>query len=494
MANSISVAVGDRDTIWSGWASIVTVPLAASTSAGKLASGASPSVVPALPAPVWGMDVSSSPPQPAANASTAAAAKATVESLRVCLTVLLLSARGLACSPTGHRGPVAQRAPIPEGFVRPRTRRPGSSSGTDLVHEASQLRDSAGIDTGLRWLAGSPHRNPHPNVPHIGTCGGEGRYGALTTASSGCGRRLAGRMSVSPAVTPSEHAARRRTFAIISHPDAGKTTLTEKFLLYGGAVQEAGHVKARGQRRRARSDWMELEQRRGISITSAALQFPYGGRVLNLLDTPGHRDFSEDTYRVLAAVDAAVMVLDAAKGIEAQTLKLFEVCRARNVPLITFLNKWDRPGRDGLELLDEIESRLDLQPVPVTWPVGIAGDFRGLIDRRTGCFVRYGRTAHGAAEASEEVVDPSRAAAEEGGAWRAASDEAALLEEVGAEVDPYLFLAGEQTPVFVGSALTNFGVRLLLDGIVELAPPPTPRLGVDGAARKLDDPFSAFVL
>jgi peptide chain release factor 3 len=293
--------------------------------------------------------------------------------------------------------------------------------------------------------------------------------------------------------SPSESAARRRTFAIISHPDAGKTTLTEKFLLYGGAVQEAGQVKARGERRRARSDWMELEQKRGISITSAVLQFPYGGDVLNLLDTPGHRDFSEDTYRVLAAVDAAVMVLDAAKGIEAQTLKLFEVCRARNVPLITFLNKWDRPGRDGLELLDEIESRLDLQPVPVTWPVGIAGDFRGLIDRRTGCFLRYGRTAHGAAEASEEVVDPSRAAAEEGGAWRAASDEVALLEEVGAEVDPYLFLAGEQTPVFVGSALTNFGVRLLLDGIVELAPPPTPRLDVDGAARKLDDPFSAFV-
>src|ERR671919_1361346 len=289
-------------------------------------------------------------------------------------------------------------------------------------------------------------------------------------------------------------AARRRTFAIISHPDAGKTTLTEKFLLYGGAVQEAGQVKARGERRRARSDWMELEQKRGISITSAVLQFPYGGDVLNLLDTPGHRDFSEDTYRVLAAVDAAVMVLDAAKGIEAQTLKLFEVCRGRGVPLLTFLNKWDRPGREGLELLDEIEARLDVQAVPVTWPVGIAGDFRGLIDRRTGCFVRYGRTAHGAAEASEEVVDPSRAAAEEGGAWRAASDEVVLLEEVGAEVDPYLFLAGEQTPVFVGSALTHFGVRLLLDGIVELAPPPTPRLDVDGAARKLDDPFSAFVL
>jgi peptide chain release factor 3 len=292
---------------------------------------------------------------------------------------------------------------------------------------------------------------------------------------------------------PSELAAHRRTFAIISHPDAGKTTLTEKFLLYGGAVQEAGQVKARGERRRARSDWMELEQKRGISITSAVLQFPFGDDVLNLLDTPGHRDFSEDTYRVLAAVDAAVMVLDAAKGIEAQTLKLFEVCRARNVPLLTFLNKWDRPGLDGLELLDDIEKRLDLQPVPVTWPVGIAGDFRGLIDRRTGRFVRYGRTAHGAAEASEEVLDAERAEAEEGDAYRVAADEVALLDEVAGDVDIDLFLAGVQSPVFVGSALTNFGVGLLLDGIVDLAPPPSPRLDADGAARKLDDPFSAFV-
>jgi peptide chain release factor 3 len=293
--------------------------------------------------------------------------------------------------------------------------------------------------------------------------------------------------------TPSDAAARRRTFAIISHPDAGKTTLTEKFLLYGGAVQEAGQVKARGERRRARSDWMELEQKRGISITSAVLQFPYRDHVLNLLDTPGHRDFSEDTYRVLAAVDAAVMVLDAAKGIEPQTLKLFEVCRVRGVPLLTFLNKWDRPGQDGLALLDELEARLDLQPVPITWPVGVAGDFRGLIDRRDGHYVRYQRTAHGAAEAIEQRVDLDRAAAEEGDAWTAAQDELALLDGVGAEIDPFLFEAGEQTPVFVGSALTNFGVRPLLDAILGLAPAPTPRVDREGAARKLDDAFSGFV-
>jgi peptide chain release factor 3 len=292
---------------------------------------------------------------------------------------------------------------------------------------------------------------------------------------------------------PAEYAAHRRTFAIISHPDAGKTTLTEKFLLYGGAVQEAGQVKARGERRRVRSDWMELEQKRGISITSAVLQFPYGDDVLNLLDTPGHRDFSEDTYRVLAAVDAAVMVLDSARGIEAQTLKLFEVCRARNVPLLTFLNKWDRPGRDGLELLDEIENRLDLQPVPVTWPVGIAGDFRGLIDLRSGDFIRYGRTAHGAAEATEEVVPAEKAAEQEGDAWKVAVDEVDLLGSVAGEVDSELFLAGEQTPVFVGSALTNFGVGTLLDGIVSLAPAPSPRPDVEGHPRPLDDPFSGLV-
>ncbi|MEZ5251531.1 MAG: GTP-binding protein [Ilumatobacteraceae bacterium] len=187
--------------------------------------------------------------------------------------------------------------------------------------------------------------------------------------------------------------ARRRTFAIISHPDAGKTTLTEKFLLNAGAVVTAGSVKAKAGGRSATSDWMELEQTRGISITSAAMQFDYRGHVCNLLDTPGHKDFSEDTYRVLAAVDAVVMVLDAAKGIEPQTLKLFEVCRARNLPVLTFLNKFDRPSRDPLELLDEIETQIDLRPTPVTWPVGDGEDFLGVIDRRRQVFSKFTRTA-----------------------------------------------------------------------------------------------------
>src|SRR5680860_219324 len=190
-------------------------------------------------------------------------------------------------------------------------------------------------------------------------------------------------------------AARRRTFAIISHPDAGKTTLTEKFLLYAGVLADAGSVKARSGRRSATSDWMEMEQKRGISISSTALSFDYRDHQLNLLDTPGHRDFSEDTYRVLSAVDAVVMVLDSAKGIEPQTLKLFEVCRARDLPVITLLNKYDRPGRDPLELLDEIEEQIGLRPTPATWPVGISGDFRGVVDRRTGDFTRFTRTTRG---------------------------------------------------------------------------------------------------
>ncbi|MDA8197768.1 MAG: peptide chain release factor 3 [Actinomycetota bacterium] len=288
-------------------------------------------------------------------------------------------------------------------------------------------------------------------------------------------------------------ASRRRTFAIISHPDAGKTTLTEKFLLYAGAVIEAGAVKARAGSRRAKSDWMALEQQRGISITSTVLQFNYRDCVVNLLDTPGHRDFSEDTYRVLAAADAAIMVLDVAKGIESQTLKLFEICRTRSLPILTFINKYDRPGRDPLELLDEIEEQIGLRPTPVTWPVGIPGDFRGVVDRRDGSFIRYSRTARGASEAIEERLDPESASVAEGDAWHKAMETVSLLDEVGSSLDMESFLAGETSPLFVGSAITNFGVRHLLDAVVDLIPPASPRKDSSGVSRPLDAPFSGFV-
>ncbi len=285
--------------------------------------------------------------------------------------------------------------------------------------------------------------------------------------------------------TPSQEAARRRTFAIVSHPDAGKTTLTEKFLLYSGAVEEAGAVKARKGRRAVTSDWMDLERQRGISITSTVLQFPHRDHVLNLLDTPGHRDFSEDTYRVLTAVDAAIMVLDAAKGIESQTRKLFEVCRQRGTPLITFVNKCDRPGIPPLALLDEIEETLGIHPTPVTWPVDEQGVLVGVADRRTGGFIRFGRTARGATESPEESLDLT--------AGSAAAEELGLLGAVGADLDVASFLDGTTSPVFFGSALWNFGVRLLLDAVVDLAPPPRPKADVEGAGRPLDAPFSGFV-
>ena len=295
------------------------------------------------------------------------------------------------------------------------------------------------------------------------------------------------------APAPTAEAARRRIFAIISPPDAGKTTLTEKFLLYGGALagSDAGAVKARSDRRSATSDWMALEQQRGISITSTVLQFPYRNCVVNLLDTPGHRDFSEDTYRVLTAADAAVMVLDSAKGIEPQTLKLFQVCRDRGLPLLTFLNKWDRPGKEALELLDDIESQIGVTPTPVTWPVGYAGDFRGVIDRRDGSFTRFERVARGSKIAPEELVDAERAAEEEGTAWEAAQDELELLEHQSLDMES--FLAGETTPLFVGSAMTNFGVGKLLDGVIDLAPAPAARADEEGKPRPLDSPFSGVV-
>ena len=288
-------------------------------------------------------------------------------------------------------------------------------------------------------------------------------------------------------------ADRRRTFAVISHPDAGKSTLTEALALHARVISEAGAVHGKATRRGTVSDWMDIERARGISVTSAALQFAHGDTVLNLLDTPGHADFSEDTYRVLSAVDAAVMLLDAAKGLEPQTLKLFEVCRYRGIPVITVVNKWDRPGRDALELMDEIAERIGLRPTPLTWPVGVAGDFRGVLDRRTGKFVRFTRTAGGATVAPEEHLDPASAQIDAPDAWPVALEEHDLLTADGAVHDQQAFLAGMTTPVLFASAVLNFGVGQLLDVLTELAPAPAPRESSQGEARPVEAPFSAFV-
>jgi len=288
-------------------------------------------------------------------------------------------------------------------------------------------------------------------------------------------------------------ASRRRTFAVISHPDAGKSTLTEALALHAKVISEAGAVHGKAGRRGVVSDWMEMEQARGISITSAALQFSYGDAVINLLDTPGHADFSEDTYRVLSAVDCAVMLLDAAKGLEPQTLKLFDVCRHRGIPVITFINKWDRPGRDALDLCEEIKQRIGLEPMPLTWPVGEAGRFRGVLDRADGAFIRYTRTAGGATAAPEERIEPARALDEEGEDWTHAVESAELVDISGGEFDVAKFFDATATPVLFGSGVLNFGVRHLLDLIVALAPRPTPRQDVDGKSRPLEAPFSGFV-
>ena len=288
-------------------------------------------------------------------------------------------------------------------------------------------------------------------------------------------------------------ASRRRTFAVISHPDAGKSTLTEALALHARVIGQAGAVHGKAGRRGTVSDWMDIEKQRGISITSAALQFEYRDAVINLLDTPGHADFSEDTYRVLTAVDAAVMLVDAAKGLEAQTMKLFAVCRHRGIPVLTVINKWDRPGKDALELMDEINERTGLTPTPLTWPVGIAGDFRGVLDRADGSYRRFTRTAGGATIAPEETLPAEAALAREGDAWQQAVEEVELLEASGQDHEQSLFLDGVTTPVLFASAVSNFGVGALLDTLVDLAPAPTGMPTADGGVRALTDPFSAFV-
>ncbi|MEU6860390.1 peptide chain release factor 3 [Glycomyces sp. NPDC046736] len=304
-------------------------------------------------------------------------------------------------------------------------------------------------------------------------------------------------------------AARRRTFAVISHPDAGKSTITEALALYGQAIASAGAVHGKGDRKGVVSDWMSMEQDRGISITSAALQFEYRGCVVNLLDTPGHADFSEDTYRVLTAVDAAVMLLDAAKGLEPQTLKLFEVCRARRIPVITFINKWDRPAKDALELIEEIETRIGIKPTPVTWPVGEGGEFRGVIERigfkdedgegrriagpQVPGMVRYERSPGGQHLATAEFLSEDAAKAQFGPEYERAQEESELLSEVEADFDAKTFEAGHTTPTLFGAALVHFGVGQLLDLLVDIAPAPFAREDAAGASRDLDAGFSGFV-
>jgi peptide chain release factor 3 len=296
-----------------------------------------------------------------------------------------------------------------------------------------------------------------------------------------------------------EQVGKRRTFAIISHPDAGKTTLTEKLLLYGGAIQTAGQVSARRAQRAATSDWMELEKQRGISITSTVLQFPYEGFTVNLLDTPGHQDFGEDTYRTLLAADSAVMLIDAAKGVEPQTKKLFAICRARRIPLFTFINKMDRPSRDPLELLDELENVLGIGAFPMNWPLGNGPSFKGVYDRNTREVHLFERSAHGAKRAKEEVADVNDPLIHDlldEQSYREFRDGLELLEGAGAAFEREAMLQGDVTPVFFGSAVTNFGVQLFLDNFVQMAPAPTPRRMLNGANQRLDptsETFSGFV-
>ncbi len=295
---------------------------------------------------------------------------------------------------------------------------------------------------------------------------------------------------------PNDPVSQRRTFAIISHPDAGKTTLTEKLLLFGGAIQLAGAVKARGDARRARSDWMNVERERGISVTASVMTFEYEGCTFNLLDTPGHEDFSEDTYRTLTAVDSAVMVIDAAKGIEAQTRKLFEVCRLRNVPIITFINKLDREGRDPFELLSEIEQSLQLHVTPASWPIGMGQRFLGcydlfrdrlvLLSRGRNSVVSEGEVCHGLDDPKLDRLLPADAVAQ-------LREEVEMAQALCPAFDLESYREGHLTPVFFGSALNNFGVKDLLDGLVALAPPPRPQPAVTRVVDPHEDKVSGFV-
>jgi peptide chain release factor 3 len=288
---------------------------------------------------------------------------------------------------------------------------------------------------------------------------------------------------------------RRRTFAIISHPDAGKTTLTEKLLLFGGAIQMAGSVKGRKASRHATSDWMELEKQRGISVTSSVMQFPYKERIVNLLDTPGHEDFSEDTYRVLTAVDSALMVIDCAKGVEERTIKLMDVCRLRDTPIFTFINKLDREGREPMELLDEVERVLGIQCAPVTWPIGMGRDLKGIYHLVEDRIYTYQGEKHGRLGETLTIdgLASPEAAAFLGDELARVRAELELVRGASHAFDPALYLQGKQTPVFFGSAINNFGITELLDAFVAHAPAPRPRATTTRSVAASEAPLTGFV-
>lgn len=291
-----------------------------------------------------------------------------------------------------------------------------------------------------------------------------------------------------------EEIAKRRTFAIISHPDAGKTTLTEKLLLYSGAIQTAGMVKGRKGRKAAASDWMAMEQERGISITSSAMQFTYKDVIINVLDTPGHEDFSEDTYRTLTAADCAIMVIDASKGVEKQTRKLFEVCHLRKIPVLTFINKMDMPGRDPLELMNEVENVLNIQSYAMNWPIGMGKEFCGVVDRNAQECIFFTKTSIGGAQRADMTRLPLKSEEVKTRMPSALIEELELLELAGNQFDQERFLKGEVTPVFFASALTNFGVEPFFDAFIHLAPPPHSRIANrnDGTEIEIDPEKTAF--
>ncbi len=294
-----------------------------------------------------------------------------------------------------------------------------------------------------------------------------------------------------------EEINKRRTFAIISHPDAGKTTLTEKFLLYGGAINLAGSVKGKATARHAVSDWMEIEKERGISVTSSVLQFQYDGYCINILDTPGHQDFSEDTYRTLMAADSAVMVIDASKGVEAQTRKLFKVCVMRKIPIFTFINKMDRDSNDTFELLDEIEKELGIATCPINWPIGSGKNFKGVYDRQKQCVITYSDTEKGTKEGEATKIsinDEEKLTSYIGDDFKQKLfDEIELLDGASADFNLLEVQKGELTPVFFGSALTNFGVEIFLRHFLEMTTTPLPRKSGDGLIEPTEHDFSAFV-